>query len=720
MSFQWADVFQPVVDASQGKVVSREGQAVLGQTWLDLLYGVGGVDSGVAVVEAPVGVGKSFGALVPVIHKVLENRSAGGRRFRAVVATESNSLADQYVDNDLPYLVGVYGRGGGRGSGSGVTYAALKGRNWYLCLNHLRINAVGNPAAQHLFDVLSKSGVCGIDGVGGTLGTGYRSDVSKVLGRDLFDQEWSWMCGDSVGCGEFKCGAGTCFGARARARASEADIVVTNFNLLKIHSETVSRDLNGDGVFGRVDAIVCDEAHVLEDVLIDSESTEISLWDLDEMTGAIEAGMSGNEGAARRSVQVSKNLRKVWDTLRDFHVAMAGRARSTWDGYSAPVQAVYLRSDAGEDLLEKMRAVEGQGMVWIGEALEFLRDAKEYLDGAVGALGSGAGSGSGGVAPRVLRKAATACKDLEKFLGRLVVAVGNDGSYFWEYGRPYTCIISGSVSRKGTRRATLSVVPLDVSDVGARIWAGKKVLLMSGTLAGTDGGFGLVRRALGIGDVGAGRGGVVVPTSFDYARQQRVYVGGGGGVGSGGASFNELVDVLVAARGRSLVLFTSRKEMEETAKGLRLLVSKGLVDWKVYVQGEPHALDRFREDIGSVLLGTRSYFTGVNVVGESLSQVIIWRYPNIRYDALCKAKVEYWRSLGYKEWYQEKALVLFRQMAGRLIRTETDRGVVSVLDRRTSASGKGSGGVREGVARGIRMIGGSVVREISEIKEFLA
>ena len=181
-------------------------------------------------------------------------------------------------------------------------------------------------------------------------------------------------------------------------------------------------------------------------------------------------------------------------------------------------------------------------------------------------------------------------------------------------------------------------------------------------------------------------------------------------------SLNELLELINTAKGRTLVLFTSNKELEEA---LGFLSQQGL-PYPIYAQGgsmsKQELVDAFMEDTNSILLGSKSFFTGVDFHGEACSLVFLVKFPNPRFDDLCRLRINWWNRSGYKTWYEREALSVFQQGAGRLIRKGDDFGVVAVLDKRAADPKER---VHVSVGKGVTAMGSSVTSDINDVKEFL-
>jgi ATP-dependent DNA helicase DinG len=206
---------------------------------------------------------------------------------------------------------------------------------------------------------------------------------------------------------------------------------------------------------------------------------------------------------------------------------------------------------------------------------------------------------------------------------------------------------------------------------------------------------------------------LVVNSPFDYAKQQLVYLTPEKEtqVDVPGAQFSldELERVLLAAEGRALVLFTARTELDFAAEEL---IRRGLPH-QVLVQertsNKQVLVDEFKRDTSSVLLATKSFFTGVDFPGETCSVVVLAKFPLPQFNALCRAQVAWWRKRGFPDWYDREGTLIARQAVGRLIRTERDHGVIALLDQRAGMHDKLMNAVT----------GSYVTRQVEDVKTWL-
>jgi ATP-dependent DNA helicase DinG len=185
-------------------------------------------------------------------------------------------------------------------------------------------------------------------------------------------------------------------------------------------------------------------------------------------------------------------------------------------------------------------------------------------------------------------------------------------------------------------------------------------------------------------------------------------------------SLSELLDLINVAKGRSLVLFTSRKELDYATEQIQYLRNMGHFPYNVLVQtkdaDKQKLIEAFKSDISSVLLATKSFFVGIDVPGEALTHLSLVKWPNPRYDALCKQQIAHWRMRGFPNWYERESLTLFQQASGRLIRSSGCKGVVSLLDFRANDA---ESNVFKTAKKGVTTLQSSITQDIATVKAFL-
>jgi len=601
-------------------------------------------------VTAGTGTGKSFAYLVPA---VLSGTCV-------VVATATKALQDQLATKDLPLVAQSLQLG------RPISWAVLKGRSNYVC-------------RQRLVEMEQAGRQASLEGVAVPAPTGLRGSLGEQVAR-LVEWSGSTMSGDraelafephptawsavSVGAdecpGAHRCPSGAdCFTERARAKAAVADVVIVNLHLL-------GADLrSGGAVLPEHGALVVDEAHELEDVLAACLGVDVSPGRLRGIAvaarPALEAAGSGEgeAGAAGRSTR----RRRQGGATEAVEAVLAAAGR--FEEALATAKDQRLPPGLGE-------AIGGAVDLTVVRLVQLERELRRAAGGDGAASGSAGNSGNAGSdsAQRALRSllAVERCREeLESCRLTGTAAQSRFEEVLWVTGGD---------------RQSLRSAPLDVSAVLAtQVFAEMPVVLTSATLPP-----GLAER---LGAPGADVTEIDVGSPFDYASNGLLYCAArlpDRRRPNAEAAIHEELEALVqAAGGRTLGLFTSYRAMQAAAEALR-----GRIPWPVHVQGDlpkPVLLQAFSTEEAACLFATMGFWQGVDVPGPTLSLVVIDRLPFPRPDEpLMAARREAAGAMGFRLVDLPRAATLLAQGAGRLIRTETDRGVVAVLDPRLATA----------------------------------
>ena len=630
-------------------------------------------------VQAGTGTGKSLAYLVPAAsHAVAEGATV-------VVSTATIALQRQLIDRDLPRLAAAIAPVLGREP----VFAILKGRRNYLCLQRLR-GGPADEAGQVLFSPAEVSAVGKqvqrLHEWAATTKTGDRDELVPGVS----EQAWRQVSVSARECvGVQRCPFGTqCHAEQARDEAGKADIVVTNHALLAIDA------LENFDVFPEHDVVIIDEAHDLTDRVTSVASDELSA--------------AGMEVAARRC---GKMIDEKWVArLRD---AAAAAERVLAD---TPAGRIDVLDEALATALESVRDAAG------GCAAEFRTSAK--IDE----------SEPDRVAAR--RVALAALGDVgdaaARMLGAFGVGIADRTDVVWmdQPSRGGPGGHGGSsplASTSGASPATLRVAPLGVGGLlASRLFGRKTVVLTSATLA-LGGSFEPLARQWGLGGLAGAADeppsgsvslppeadeepesefmaelepgghsldwtGIDVGSPFDHPRSAILYVAKHlpppARDGLAQSYLDELAELIEAAGGRTLGLFSSMRAARQAADSL-----SARIEYPLLCQGDDQTaqlISQFAADEATCLFGTLSLWQGVDVPGSSLQLVVIDRIPFPRPDdPLASARqraVAARGGNGFMSVAATHAALLLAQGAGRLLRTMTDRGVVAVLDPRLSTA----------------------------------
>ena len=596
-------------------------------------------------VQAGTGTGKSLAYLVPAIRHAVE------RDTTVVVSTATIALQRQLVDRDLPRLAKALKPLLGRAP----TFAILKGRRNYLCLNKLHGNGDDVDEGEQLFDPFA------ISALGRTVKRIHEwSSDTETGDRDELvpgvpESAWRQVSVSAREClGASRCPVGDdCFAEKARAEAGRADVVVTNHALLAIDA------LEGRPVLPEHDVVIVDEAHELVDRITGVATAELT-------TGAVTAaarrcGKLVDQAVADRLVEAGEGLSLVLEDLPPGRWEALPRAAA---GVLTAVRdaAVSCKQSLGGERREDPEGAAGRKVAQA--ALDEVADTAFRLLNAFDEPDPArrhdvvwlAEQGPDGARSRVLRAAPLAVGGLLR--ERL-------------FGRSTVILTSATLTLGGT------------FDALARQWG----LPPEKAPADADDTHGPVQ------DPEAPRwSGLDVGSPFQHAKSGILYVAKRlpppGRDGLPPAYLDEIAGLVEAAGGRTLGLFSSMRAAKQATEALR-----DRLDTPLLCQGDDATMllvKRFAEDEATSLFGTLSLWQGVDVPGRSLSCVIIDRIPFPRPDdplvAARQRAADSRGGNGFLTVSATHAALLLAQGAGRLLRGTGDRGVVAILDPRLATA----------------------------------
>ncbi len=578
-------------------------------------------------VEAPTGVGKSFAYLVPLI---LRARTA---RRPAVVSTETINLQEQLIGRDLPFLAKVLD----------IEFKAVlaKGRRNYLCRR--RFSMLYGAERDALLPAPSL--VTDLSRLEKFLATGDAEGTRDALDFNIDPAVWSLVCCEIGNCAGAKCPFfRNCFYYRARREWEDADIIVANHALL--FTDIAMRQSGGGGLLPDYGALMIDEAHTLESNAAEHLGVHLSRA---AVTGELNRlynpdnsrGLLMRQGPAfpplRQFTAEARDEAYAFFTPYENQLARSGdtaRRLAADEDYPDPLTPALLKLTSA--LSEAVDDEEDQSVQT--ELSSHLERCRAFIDGI-----------------DVIKRRSMP-----------------EAVYYSESDRA---------------AVTLHASPLNIAELLRELLFNQDfpVLLCSATLA--------VRRSFDYFVSRTGFSGRTLLLDSPFSPDQAKFYVPRDMPDPSSESFNAALAEAVfhyveRSNGRAFVLFTNYQSLKYCANALRTRFE--LRSWHLLVQGEDMRrnamLQAFREDISSVLFGTDSFWTGVDVPGESLSNVIITKLPFAQFGhPLIAAREERIRMTGrspFAEYSLPEAVLKFRQGVGRLIRSRSDRGMIVVLDRR--------------------------------------
>ncbi len=623
------------------------------------------------LVEAGTGTGKSMAYLVPAFAWAIQN----GRRV--VISTNTINLQDQLMKKDIPDLR--------RALGTDLRAAVLKGRANYVCPRRIDAMRHLGPRTAEEMRVLAKTLVWLAGG-----GSGDRGDINLLGPAEA--AAWSRLSAESDDCSPEQCRAhtgGACPYYRARAEAENAHLVIVNHALLLADIATGSR------VIPEYRQLIIDEAHHLESATTNGLSfsvNEIEMTRLFKDLGNRSGGLISQViSVARRRLPPDKSV-AIEHAALDILARLGDCVELSSRLFRAVAEFAENRRegrplgnyDQDERIVSSTRTLPDWGQVEM--AWDELRQPFMAVIQTLAALGDtlpdlqDAGLSDAEELATTLRSSGRGLSEVFANLERMIFEPDNHTIYWAE--------VQAKLGRLSLHAAPLDVGPL----VERHLWHEKDSVIMTSATLTTTGQFDYIRKRLSAEDADE----LALGSPFDYETATLLYLVNDIAEPADRQMYQQAVEKAIVStckstHGRALVLFTSIEQLRTTARAVtEPLTAAGIQVFEQSDGASRHTLlERFRASQGAVLLGTRSFWEGVDVPGQALSLLIIVRLPfDVPSDPIVAARSEAYES-PFAEYSIPEAILRFRQGFGRLIRTKSDRGVVVILDRRVVSKAYG-------------------------------
>lgn len=584
---------------------------------------------GTAIIEAGTGTGKTLAYLIPAL--------AAGRRV--VVSTATKSLQEQLFFKDIPLLQELFP--------NRVRAAYMKGRSNYVCLNRLK-RSTESPILSGLDDVDNFETV---RAWAAETETGDRAELTELPEYLPF---WHAIDARSDTCLGQRCpDFDDCFITKMRQRAEEADIVIVNHHLF--FADLALRQDDYGQVIPDYTTVVFDESHELEPIAASHFGSVVSNFRVEDLVVDLQKLLVVDADALHDLMQSAARLVRRADR---FWLALAGAVQSH-------------RGDDGESRMQivtSMFANDKNEPTRLGERYLDVRDTLVHIAATLDQLADPPAE-----AASLHRRTEQLMFDLD-----FTVAAADVNFVYW-------------FERRG-RGTFLNATPIDVAEIlRDRLFDRLDCAVLTSATLATGGQFDYIRSRLGIDEATE----LIVDSHFDYEHQALLYLPPQmpdpreGGFLSRAA--DEIVALVEATRGRAFVLFTSLQQMRDAHD----LVAPR-IDYPTLLQGEGSKagiIERFRRTEGAVLFATSSFWQGIDVQGDALSCVVIVKLPfAVPSDPVVAARgraIEDRGGNSFFDYQVPEAVITLKQGVGRLIRSRTDVGVISILDPRLRTKGYG-------------------------------
>jgi ATP-dependent DNA helicase DinG len=548
-------------------------------------------------------------------------------RKRVIISTGTKNLQEQIFFKDVPFLENALGRK--------LSVCYVKGRSNYLCRKKLdEIDGEG-----YLFSRQDPEYLETIRDWAQTTETGDRAEL-KTLPDDFI--LWHHLDARRETCTGQKCpDFEACFVTQARQRALASDIVIVNHHLF--FADLALRQGDFGAVLPDYSVVVFDEAHELEDVVTQYFGLQVSSYRLEEFVRDTAHALTE---AGSPSTFLQDQIAKLAPCCQEFFGAFRGREGRDSMRELGPGAALRRGPQRGDPPEESYRRLLSLLSV-IGTSLDDLPTQSDAIES-------------------MTRR----CQEIHDELIAILESDSTEHVYWYD--------VRG-------RGLFLWASPIRVSTILAdRLFSHVDAAILTSATLSTGGDFNFIRARLGLRDCGE----LILESHFDFARQAVFYVPKTipepKESGWAEQACVEIERILDASAGRAFLLFTSYAQMETMYHALL-----PRLPFPLLIQGEKSKtglLEEFRNTPNAVLFATSSFWQGVDVQGDQLSCVVIDKLPfSVPSDPIVAARIRHLNQTGGNAFYEyqiPEAIILLKQGLGRLIRSRSDRGILSLLDKR--------------------------------------
>lgn len=616
------------------------------------------------MVEAGTGIGKSYAYLVPAALWSMRNN------IRVVVSTNTRNLQDQLINKDIPDLKNALG--------INLRASVLKGRINYLCPRRLEAMRHRKPRDASELRLMAKILVWLEKG-----GSGQLSELN--LTGPVEHELWNRMSAQDESCSADVClkrMGGVCPYFRARQDALSAHIIIVNHALL------LSDVVANNRVLPEYKYLIVDEAHHLEDASTNALSYRVTKVDIERLFDELGGSNNGTLGQLLTGLSnllkpaeysaVSRVVEKATD--------LVFRIQNRFKDFFIQIDEFMLQERNGKEIGDYGQQVRVIGAtqhqpIWDDIMISWDEVAQplDSLQRSLSSLVSGLSDEEAGAIEKIenlmgdILSIVRGLQEMHTNINAMVSDLDSNTIYWIDMNVKY-------------RRLSLNFAPLEIGPLMQKyLWHTKESVVVTSATLTANNNFDYLRARLSADEADE----LVLGSPFDYENSAMLFLPMDVPEPIDYMNYQRSIEraILRTARvtgGRMLVLFTSYRQLKATSHVVSPLLAKDNI--QVFEQGQGAStsslLDSFRNTERAVLLGTRSFWEGVDIPGDALSVLFIIKLPfDVPSDPVISARAETFEN-SFSEYTLPEAILRFRQGFGRLIRTQSDRGIVVVMDRR--------------------------------------
>lgn len=593
------------------------------------------------LIEAETGSGKTLAYLIPLILRSINNN------VNVVISTNTINLQEQILKQELPLIEKLLG--------VKLNYTLIKGRSNYVCRRKLDEFYLKNNKNEELKKVLEDIEISK---------TGDRADIKN---KDIF-KIWNEIKSEKETTLSVKCPYyDKCYYYNTK-KNNEFNIFIVNHNILILDS--ILRAENDISLIPEYDSVVIDEAHNLENIARACYTKEFSFREINKYLGQLynrnakTVDKSGNMLRLLEKISVSKETEdtiiSTLDNIYDNTFIIMKKLIKIYP--QIPSNGV--RADKIYDLnvTDQMSNIKSSVKLLDFTLKEIGQIIKENKD-------------------KEVERAYQLIKNYFKYI-KDKIAILNSFFAFDLKSNIYWLNYADNVF------LTLNITPYNISKLFSMGFISKRLVLTSATLT-VNGSFKYLENSLGLENVSS----KIIESTFNYKDNMNIYIPSDISLPDNFSFKQEMANFIynyiVKKEGRSFILFTSYADLNYVHD----YISKKEHNLNILKQGDferGQLLENFKKLDNTVLLGTDSFWEGVDVKGEKLSNVIISKIPfQVPDDPIVKSISEMLGTKSFTEYQLPYATIKMKQGVGRLIRDKEDRGNIVILDKRIYSKGYG-------------------------------